>query len=278
MNIEIFDVELGQCAVVYCPNGQKIMIDAGHNASRPWRPSVHFYGQTIEHLVISNYDEDHTSDFHNLINYCNLNIIYKNPSISSSILYAMKSAQGMGNGIKAAYNWLRSIEQQSGSIIQPANLAGVEFSHYWNPYGIFTDTNNLSLITFVKYGNFTIIFPGDLEIAGWKELLKNPSFRNDLSKVTVFVASHHGRENGCCSEVFQFCQPQAIIISDAGKQHATQETCNWYASKASGCNTIGNVQRKVFTTRSDGHITINTDLYNWRIATEFERNNQFLRA
>jgi beta-lactamase superfamily II metal-dependent hydrolase len=278
MNIEIFDVELGQCAIIYCPNGQKIMIDVGHNASRPWRPSIHFYGNIIERLVISNYDEDHTSDFPNLIKNCSIRTIYRNTSISSQNLLLMKSQCGMGNGIRSIYEWLRVTEGPSGILINPADLAGVTVTHYQNSYGVFTDTNNLSLVTFVKYGNFTILFPGDLEIAGWKELLKNPNFRNDLSKVTVFVASHHGRENGCCSEVFQFCQPQAVIISDAGKQHATQETCQWYAYQATGCKTIGQVQRKVFTTRNDGHITINTDLSHWKIATESERNSQLLRA
>ena len=43
MKIEIFDVEHGQCAMIHCPNGKKLMIDAGHNGSTPWFPSLHFF-------------------------------------------------------------------------------------------------------------------------------------------------------------------------------------------------------------------------------------------
>lgn len=273
MNIEIFDVELGQCVMIHCPNGQKIMIDAGHNSSRPWHPSTHFFGQNIERLVISNFDEDHVSDFVDLNKFCTVRTISRNETINSNALHALKGGlSGMGNGIKAVYEWMQGLEWGRNGSIAPNDLAGVEIIHYRNPYGAFTDTNNLSLVTFVKYGAFSILFPGDLEIAGWKEMLKDINFRTELSKITVLIASHHGRENGCCGEVFNFCSPQAVIISDSYKQHGTQETSNWYASKVSGCKTIGQTERKILTTRNDGHITLEAALDGtWYIATEAER-------
>ncbi len=271
MLIEIFDVELGQCAAIHCPNGQKVLIDAGHNASRPWYPSIHFQGQSIERLIISNFDEDHASDFVDLKKLSFIRTIYRNASVNSDALVAMKTLLGMGDGIRSFYHWMKDVEN-NGTYIQPADLGGVLVHHYCNPYGAFTDTNNLSLVSFVSFGSFKIVFPGDLEIAGWKELLKIPAFRNELASVNVLVASHHGRENGCCEEVFNFCSPQAVIISDSYKQHGTQETTNWYANKASGCKTIGQVERKVLTTRNDGHITLEVSPNgNWLIATEAER-------
>ena len=280
MKIEIFDVELGQCAIIHCPNGQKVLIDAGHNTTRRWHPSTHFYGLNIERLIISNYDEDHVSDIVNLQKNCSIRTIYRNTSISSDNLLAMKTMLGMGNGIRHVYNWLKLLESPNGGILlHPADMAGVNISHYQNTYGTFRDTNNLSLVTFVKYKNFTILFPSDLEVAGWKELLKLQTFRNELATVNVFVASHHGRENGCCEEIFNFCSPQAVIISDGGKQYATQETCNWYANRVSGCKTIGRAERKVLTTRNDGHITLEvTANGDWFIATETEKNSLQRRA
>lgn len=68
MKIEIFDVGHGQCTMITCPpNGKKLMIDAGHNTGK-WWPSRHFSGQAIEGLIISNFDEDHTSDVENINN------------------------------------------------------------------------------------------------------------------------------------------------------------------------------------------------------------------
>ena len=268
MRIEIFNVEHGQCAVVYCPDGEKIMMDAGHTNSplHTWKPSAHFYGHDIDLLTISHYDEDHVSDFDNLQKNCNIKFINKNHSIDPAVLLSLKnSTQKMGDGIEAVYNWM----QLPPPYMSFPVFRDVVIEYYYNYYGTFTDTNNLSLVTFVHYGNFTILFPGDLEVAGWDELLKDINFRNDLEKVTVLVASHHGRDSGCCERIFNYCLPRAVIISDEAKQYSTQETRDWYAHRVSGCKDTKNNNRKVLTTRSDGNITIDIVLnQGWHIETE----------
>lgn len=40
-----------------------------------------------------------------------------------------------------------------------------------------------------------------MEKAGWTILLQSPWFVQQLQGVTLFVASHHGGENGYCEEV-----------------------------------------------------------------------------
>ncbi len=109
------------------------------------------------------------------------------------------------------------------------------------------------LVTFIKVGALKVIVPGDLEASGWRSHLKNASFRNALESVDVFVASHHGRESGYCREVFDYCKPSVIVISDGPKQFATQEMVNTYATHVSGVRFNGQL-RKVLTTRSDGSI------------------------
>ena len=82
------------------------------------------------------------------------------------------------------------------------------------PFG-FSDENNLSLVVFVRCGLHKIIFPGDMEKPGWRQLLLNPAFRRELQGVNLFVASHHGRENGYCEKVMDLCgHIDAVIISD----------------------------------------------------------------
>ena len=52
------------------------------------------------------------------------------------------------------------------------------------------------------------------------------------------------------------CTPKLVIISDDYKQYDTQETTNFYGTKASGILGFRNEQgvRKVLTTRRDGPI------------------------
>lgn len=275
MIIDIFDVELGQCAMIYCPNGQKIMIDAGHNASQNWYPSSHFRGQKIDRLVITNFDEDHVSDLVNVIHSCTVDSIIWSADINSKVLYQLKAKGGMGNGVQYLYNFLKNAEESTH--INYDNT--VQVKYFSNQYGFFegcfNDTNNLSLVTFVTCYGFTILFPGDLEVAGWQALLKNPAFCNALSTVNVLVASHHGRENGYCEDVFKYCSPNLIIISDRGKIHSTQETTDLYADKALGCITSVDDRRKVITTRKDGNIRIevNPVQQGWRIFLEKDDPN-----
>jgi len=275
MKVEIFDVELGQCAMIYCPPyGKKLMIDAGHKSLR-WWPSVHFARQPIELLILSNYDEDHASDIAAVRQHCGVNAISRNMTVTASRLRLMK-AQGMGPGIQHVHDWICWTEAQAGGAAVPVDLGHVSKKSYCNTYGAglgqFTDTNNLSVATFVSYGRFTILFPGDLEVAGWKQIMQQPGFQADLAQTTVLVASHHGRENGCYDELFENWRPMGVIISDAGIEHATQETEDWYAARASGCRTRAGVNRKVFTTRRDGKITIDVDAQGqWFIETSAAR-------
>jgi hypothetical protein len=101
------------------------------------------------------------------------------------------------------------------------------------------------------------LFPGDLEAAGWQALLTNEYFCEELRKTTVLVASHHGRQSGYCEEIFQYCRPQVVVISDKPKMHATQETVPQYQNILSGegVNVVGQWRKRhVLTTRNDGPI------------------------
>jgi beta-lactamase superfamily II metal-dependent hydrolase len=149
------------------------------------------------------------------------------------------------------------------SFNQPADepfnqyMAGITATTFWNNYPFFTDTNNLSLVVFIKYRGFSILFPGDLEKDGWRALLQRPDLREELSKIDILVASHHGRDNGFCPEAFDYCTPEAIVISDKPIQHETQLTLPDYRAVTTDRGVIVRTTRKkrhVLTTRRDGWI------------------------
>jgi hypothetical protein len=90
-----------------------------------------------------------------------------------------------------------------------------------------------------------------MEKAGWLQLLRSPAFIQELYDVNLFVASHHGRENGYCEEVLNLCpQIRAIIISDKKMGYQTQETVDRYRRYANGF-LYGADTRRVLTTRRD---------------------------
>lgn len=267
MQIDIFDVGHGACAVITAPGGQRMMIDCGTNPDRPWSPSIHYIGSPIDVLAITNFDEDHVSDFPHVLKLCTVNRFQLNNSVTVAALSQMKADGGMGKGIQGVHELLSSIG--TGPTLAPLDFSPVYYRAYYNMYGAdFTDPNNLSLVLIIEYAGFKIIFPGDLERPGWRKLLENPQFAQDLIGVNVFIASHHGRETGCCYEVFKFWKPEIIVISDKDKEFDSQETVPWYRQRSRGIP-AGNQNKNVFTTRNNGNMTISigTD-GQWIIYTE----------
>ena len=134
---------------------------------------------------------------------------------------------------------------------------GVKISTFHNSYPTFTDTNNLSLLTFLDIGTVSFVLPGDLERAGWLALLADSQVCLLLARVNVFVASHHGREGGYCRKVFDYCRPSLVVMSDGPVEYDTQRMASTYAQHATGewfNGGSGTEWRKVVTTRNDGPI------------------------
>lgn len=262
MQIEIHDVDHGGCVVITGPQGHRLMLDCGYNLDRPWFPSIAYANQVIQTLMFLNLDEDHVEDLPDLWKRTQINGIFSNPTVTAPALKAMK-LQGMRTGVQMAHDILAFF--RSGCIGQWNHpLGGVWWHAFWNVFGCdFTDTNNLSLAVFVSYGPFTILFGGDMEASGWKKLLQNPSFVARLPEVKVYVASHHGRDNGRCEALFQHMKPEVVIFSDGAKTYGTQETTDWYGRRVTGIvetskapTALGPIRRKVMTTRKDGTLRI----------------------
>jgi beta-lactamase superfamily II metal-dependent hydrolase len=266
MQIEIFDVGHGQCACITTLNGRQVLIDCGHRTEPYWWPSIHFRGANPDALVVTNLDEDHISDFGDFVRDAAPRLIFTNPSVGRTELALMKP-DGMGTGTRSFHQWLSQLPAGPGVGSPLPDLGGVVIEHFFNRFGDpFFDTNNLSLVTVVSYGGFAILFPGDLERAGWARLLTDqPRLRWWLPQINVFVTSHHGRDNGCSDDLFKNCSPQLFVISDDVMQHGTQETGDWYRNRATGAKVqrwraaagvLGHLQpqseqRFVVTTRND---------------------------
>jgi len=258
--LEIFDVEHGQCSLLSSDAGAHMLIDCGHNGGTGWRPSEMLRSRRIFHLdelIITNCDEDHASDLPNVGDVATIGILNRNPTVSGRDLYHLKAHAGMGAGIAALADMTTGF---SHPIVSSPDYDGMTFRQFWNRYpDEFDDENNLSLVTVMRWPRidgspgFSILYGGDMERPGWLRLLQRPDFINEMRDISVFVASHHGRLNGFCAELFEWSglRPDIFVISDSGIQHATQETISLYRKYARGVAHYGR-QRRVMTTRQDG--------------------------
>lgn len=258
MRVHIFDVEHGECNVIEMPSGDLVMIGAGHNSSTGWRPSAWLRQRNAKPswLVASNLDRDHLSDLPNFEPALRPTVLVRNKSLDTAWVRQLKVEEsGMVHpAVEQMLDWMDRV--YNGASIAPA--FGLECKFFAHSPATFQDTNNLSVVTFLSYGGCGLLFPGDLEAAGWRAFLANPAFVDCLSRTKILVASHHGRSGGYCAEAFAAgrCWPDCVIMSDKAREHDTQE----HDSYGQHCKGVyfgpQRDRRLVLTTRNDGKITI----------------------
>lgn len=264
MQLEVFDVEHGACALLTTDIGTRMLIDCGHNAATGLTPRRILQArdvQTIEMLVVTNYDEDHVSGLRDLRQGISIQSLWRNGSVSPDAITQLKSEDGMGQGIEALVEMARQYTEPLPSTV---TFPGVERQAFHNAPPDFVDENNLSLVVHLTINGVGFLFPGDLERSGWQKLLERSQFRDALKSTSVLIASHHGRDSGICEEVFSqaSCNPFFVVISDKGYMYDTQQTVPYYRSKTTGGTFRGEL-RHVLTTRKDGHITFRFGQGNW---------------
>ena len=258
VRFEILNVEHGFSAYAVASDGSVLLFDCGH--SRTCRPSEFLSAQgiqSIRRLFITNYDEDHIADLPSVRQRLSIEILTRNPSLSPDQLRRLKSTP-ISAAMKVLFDMMDTYTAEvSKEQLEPP---GVRVWTFHNSYPSFADTNNLSLLTFLDVGSVSFVLPGDLERAGWRALLTNSQVCQFLARVNVFVASHHGRESGYCREVFDYCRPTFVVMSDGPVMQNTQKMASAYAQHATGGwfnKGNGSEWRKVVTTRTDGRICWN---------------------
>lgn len=271
MRIVIWDVDHGACAMIQhiqptpagLVGGRLAMIDSGR--ADDWSPSQYILKglgrRKIDYLFITNADQDHMSDLQALEDAgIGVDVLIRNPMYSKEQYQAIKLASGP---LTRDATWYASAcAAFNQPAVEPFNqcMGGITRLGFYNSYPAFTNTNDLSLAVFIDYGGFSILFPGDLEKAGWRALLQVPEFVQRLLSLDILVASHHGRESGFCPEVFDYAFPQAVVVSDKPIKHETQVGMvpNYRGVTPDAGVYVETTckRRHVLTTRRDGWIQI----------------------
>jgi beta-lactamase superfamily II metal-dependent hydrolase len=258
LDIKIFNVDYGFCAAVSTGDHHTILIDFGYSTRRGFNPSQHLLHQhctSLDCLIVPAYGGEHLaglSDFlrQTLIDGLAVHFLVANPSLAADQFHELDVAN-------QRFSNVLTTDQSSRcpKISQTMKIHGIDFSFFWNHQPDFQDAHNLSLVTFVSYRDIKIVFPSDLETDGWRALLKDNDFCDRLRHVNMFVAANHGREESYCPEVFDYCKPEIIIISNELDQRVSPHMLNQYRNHAKGCSD-SICDQKLLTTHDDGTIII----------------------
>ena len=96
----------------------------------------------------------------------------------------------------------------------PQNNGGVSIRTFVPRQSTTGNLNNHSVVTVLEYSRIKVLIPGDNESASWEELLNRDDFVAAITGTHVLVASHHGRESGFHSPLFDHFTPTITLISD----------------------------------------------------------------
>jgi hypothetical protein len=279
LDILVFDVRMGQCVFFWPeenPTDYSMLVDCGHDGDfhpvdilvdSGLLPKNEKGKNEIGNLTLTNYDHDHFSGLPHLLEKATFKTVNLAKNFAVNELIEMKEERTPALdalvGIRRTYT--------------------VPVTNYHPPYtkhvvsltkeeleasDITPTTNHLSQLVFVKAGGIGLCLPGDLERPSWELMLKKPTVQAYLQETQVFFASHHGRDNGYHEDIFKYCSPDCVIMSDKEIVHGTQDgMAGIYGSHVVGDGIVLNKSgdkalRRVITTRNDGHISIRIDAKN----------------
>lgn len=272
----VFNVGLGQCIFLRPAenNGEySTLIDCGSSPGfspadfiKQFLPRNEWGQPNLKSLVLTNYDEDHFSGVVDLKNKVKIETISFAKNLSSDEIKNSKDIKttaltemlALKDGYTGAVSiWNPPYTKQSFSL-NKNEIQETREDVLLNRW----DTNNLSQLVFIEYKGFVICIPGDLEQKGWRNMLeKRPDVKPLLQRTRLLMASHHGRDNGYYPDIFNYCSPECVIISDEPLQYGTQDRmAAQYATHLRGNGILfEGTNRKVLTTRCDGHMLITID-------------------
>lgn len=213
-------------------------------------------------LALTNLDHDHFCRLPDLMRYFHIENACLPKNISS---YELKKHKLEETNALKTLCYLMDTYTQPAHAFDPPYLINSDHL-YPSDFDGKINTNWLSQIMFLEFYGSKICIAGDLEYPAWDKLLQRDTIKNHLRTTNILIAAHHGRENGYHPDIFNYCRPDVVIISDKEIMHGTQDgMAQQYAAHVKSDGILFDGQRrKVLTTRRDGHISIVCDAYGKR--------------
>ncbi|MGE0083239.1 MAG: DNA internalization-related competence protein ComEC/Rec2 [Desulfococcaceae bacterium] len=224
LEITVIDVGQGSSALIEFPGGKSMLIDGGGF----YDPSSFDVGAAVvapflwqkkimsaDIMVLSHPEGDHMNGLFYIARH-----------------FAVKELWTSGAGISSDnYKYFMETVKKAGirvpdfsHIPGSAEISGVKIEILWPPADFLQTRekelwlrkyNNTSLTVRISLGDFSILFPGDIETVAEAELVKAEG-KNLRTK--ILVAPHHGCGTSSSSVFLDHVLPESVIIS-AGLQN-----------------------------------------------------------
>lgn len=286
MKIAVFDVSNGSCALAVCSNGYSVMFDCGSHAEKScpveringfkmpgsWLGHMKNFqdGATsypLSKLVVSHPDLDHIKNIQKVHTEFTPYLLHRRYLEEFPLSVVHQEDENYGYYRDSVCGTYRQTTTQlpNWGFVEQNYMIPMDVLKTSPSFGEAKMKNNSSIIYFLEYQGFRILFCGDMEEVGWIWLIKNnQEFKDELSKgVDVIVASHHGHTSGYSQDLMDLIgTPRLAILSKGSETGGETDVDCRYSATASGCSVEGlsvpqnTLLKKTLTTRSNGNIYI----------------------
>ena len=271
LKVTFIDVGQAECSLIQFPNGKNMLIDGGRlmddfdAGGSIVAPYLWDIGVTkIDYVIGSHPDSDHVGGLLFILNEMPVRNYFDNGQESIDLIHvklreiareknipymALHSGDKIEIDDKVKVEILHPTREISNLKSQISNLK--ERGH----------DNNFSIVMKITYGNFSVLFTGDIE----KEVEEFMIGQGADLKSIILKAPHHGSSSSSTEEFIKAVNPEVAVFSVGYNnpfRHPNKKVLSRYKE----------ARIKIYRTDMDGLIEIESDGKNYTVKTYSEGN------
>jgi len=206
LEVCFFDVGQGDAIFIETPNKTQILIDGGPDKTilEKLNKAIAFYDKTIDLVILTHPDADHITGLVSALEYYDVKYILTSGVEKDTAVYK---------------KWRDLIEEKNISLIlaQSGQKIFLEQDIFleiiWPEQSLIEsfskNTNNVSVVGKLIYGNIKFLLTGDIEKKVEQHLIsQNLNLESDILK-----APHHGSKTSSSFNFIKMINPQVSVIS-----------------------------------------------------------------
>lgn len=245
LKIVFIDVGQGDSTLIILPNGKTMLIDGGERDKGDTVLSTiaEMNVKRIDAIVATHPHSDHIGGLIAVMNQIPVGHVYDSGQDYSTSTYLDYLNAIVDHKIPFTSvhdgDTLSLDPQVKSEVLNPPNplISGSD-----------DDISNNSVVLRLTYGNFSVVFPGDVKEAGEQRLATNKNM-----DANVLLAAHHGSKHANSISFLKAITPQTVVIY-AGKNNQygfpNQEALNNFKTMQ---------VKNIFRTDQDGSIILTAD-------------------